>query len=129
MAWFKSYLSDRLQCVMVKGAQSGFRGVNTGIPQGSILGPLLFTVFINDLCNLPYCGKILKYVYTPMMRQYFAKAKKLPLLRKRLNVSLKKIVDHIEKDDLMLNIKKCKIMLFGTRKTNQKSKCTLDLQR
>ena len=63
--------------------------------------------------------EILKYVYTPMMRQYFAKAKKgkeIALVEKTLICEFKKIVDHIEKDDLMFNIKKCKIMLFGTRK-------------
>ena len=47
--WFKSYLSDRQQLIDVSGTFSSSSGINCGVSQGSILGPLLFLIYVNDM--------------------------------------------------------------------------------
>ena len=49
--WFKDYLSSRQQCVVLKGKQSDFLTIQSGAPQGSVLGPLLFLIYINDITH------------------------------------------------------------------------------
>ena len=49
ISWIKSYLSDRSQCVSINGTLSSFLSVKDGVPQGSILGPLLYTIFTNEV--------------------------------------------------------------------------------
>ena len=49
LVWFQNYLSDRTQCAAQEGIKSEFRRLTTGVPQGSILGLILFTLYINDI--------------------------------------------------------------------------------
>ena len=107
--WFKSYLKNRKQFVSILGFDSDLANVSFGVPQGSVLGPLLFLVYINDL------HQAIKYCTT----RHFAddtnlliKNSSLKQLKKHLNLDLRKLCNWLKANKISLNCSKTELILF-----------------
>ena len=61
LEWFKDYLFSLKATVSYNNCTSGVREIYTGVPEGSILGPLLFLIFFNDITDIINLAKIVKY--------------------------------------------------------------------
>ena len=108
--WFKSYLNNRMQSVKVGSTLSDLEPINIGIPQGSILGPLLFIIFVNDLPDSVICKTVMYADDTSLLI-----SSSDPLcLQNSLNLNMCRIASWFQKNHLTLNISKTKLMLFGT---------------
>ena len=122
--WFANYLKNRQQCTVIDSMYSGYGQVKVGVPQGSILGPLLFVCFINDLPNvIPDKSKVVLYADdTGIM----CKSKSIA----HLNNVLNKVVDNVDSwmstNKLTVNASKTKVMLFGSQRKIGNS--TLDIK-
>ena len=109
--WFKSYLLDRKQVVRIGTETSDYCTITSGVPQGSILGPLLFVLFINDLPNVLTKCRILMYADDTVM--YFSAADSQVIadtLTNELLLVNKWLIDN----NLFMHEGKTECMLFGT---------------
>ena len=61
LAWIAAFLRDRKQCVQINSVRSSFKRVCSGIPQGSVLGPLLFLIYVDDVDDVIHRAKLIKY--------------------------------------------------------------------
>ena len=86
--WFTSYLSNRKQYVSVNGHTSEYLNIACGVPQGSVLGPLLFLIYINDLPNL---SKHLRFCLFAGDTNIYFEAKDLEILQKIMNRELRHV--------------------------------------
>ena len=107
--WFKSYLTNRQQYVSINGFNSSSKIMHYGVPQGSVLGPLLFLIYINDL------HKSIKFCTT----HHFADdtnllyvGKSLKKIQKYVNFDLKFLCNWLKANKISLNASKTELIIF-----------------
>ena len=111
----KSYLDQRKQFVNFSGYESTCEKIDVGVPQGSVLGPLLFLVHINDLQNNTNL-KILNFADDTLLYRTFEKDTYLQD-NENLNFELQKVSNWLKENKLKLNIDKTRTILFHPGKS------------
>ena len=117
LIWFKSYLTNRAQYVEINGTCSNLISIGKGVPQGSILGPLLFIIFINDIHRSSKEFKFITYAddttlfsslssFIPDSNRSMANASET------INSEINKVTDWLIANKVSLNVNKTKFMVF-----------------
>ena len=109
-SWFKSYLSNRSQCVIINNHQSGLQNVDYGVLQGSVLGPLVFLLYINDIGSIPniefdpklFADDTNIFVYSPNVLDLTIKCQ----------CTINKLTDWMLANRLTINCDKTNYMIF-----------------
>ena len=113
--YVSSYISDRKQYVQVGQFQSNEQLINKGIPQGSVLGPLLFCLYINDIVDAVEADVVL----FADDAAFFVSAHTLLLLYSKLHKLLSDLSKYLKVNKLVPNISKSKLMFFSSRKCDE----------
>jgi hypothetical protein len=106
-------LTGRNQYVSINGINSSLKAISCGVPQGSVLGPLLFLLYINDL---PYCSNRLVFHLFADDTNIFFSPKNLDLIQTTLNIELKNVSQWLNANRLTLNIEKTNFVVFHSPK-------------
>lgn len=113
---FKSYLTDRKQAVKIKDYISEKATIKTGCPQGTVISPILFLIFLNDLCNLSINGEIISYADdTCLIFEGDTWEQTLNTASNGLNIVYGWLNSHL----LSLNIKKSTFLTFSITKADE----------
>ena len=124
-SWFSSYLNNRKQYVAINGFNSTLRVMKYGVPQGSVLGPLLFLIYINDL------NKAVKHSVTHHFADdtnFLYVSKSLKKIQKFMNLDLRYVCNWLKANKISLNAGKTEMLIFRDprRKINFDLKIKID---
>ena len=116
--WFRSYLTNRTQYTSVDGNNSICQPINYGVPQGSVLGPLLFLIFINDF---PKCTNLFKFTLFADDSTLSCNFNNTPrdLIFNSIENELSKVNSWLTTNRIKINADKSKFICFSYRKTLQ----------
>ena len=115
LKWFKSYLSDRKQIVKFYEYRSSMNTISCGVPQGSVLGPLLFLLYVNDIHR---SSTLLSFILFADDTNIFNSYSDINTLITTTNEELKKVAEWLRANKLSLNIKKLN-SLFSRQETKK----------
>ena len=107
--WFFSYLDNRKQFVSINGFESSHRNIKSGVPQGSVLGPLLFLIYINDLAFSVKHSTVHHFADDTNL---LCINKSLKTLYKNMNYDLRGITDWLNGNKISLNASKTEFVIF-----------------
>jgi hypothetical protein len=122
--WFKSYLTNRKQFVKFKLSKSSMQAIQCGVPQGSILGPLLFLVYINDLPQ--QCNSLHVTLYADDTSIVIS-GDNVAETTRRLNDKLARINNWFTSNKLIINTSKTNYMVLSTKPSIQNSNFNVKL--
>ena len=114
LKWFENYLNNRQQFVSVNDENSNMRFISKGVPQGSILGPLLFLIYINDLAT---CTNLLTLLFADDTT-FLISGKNIGEVIELLNIELKKISYWFRTNELSLHPSKTQFVIFSKNDEN-----------
>ena len=133
LQWFRSYLTDRKQFIKLENVTSDLRGLTVGVPQGSILGPLLFLIYVNDAYRASNSLKFIHFADDTTLSKNFSfflpegsSISRAQAIR-HINVELQKVYDWLCVNKLSLNVAKTRSMVFRNSKIATVSR-QLDLE-
>ena len=109
MDWFKKYITSRYQCVRHNNELSNKKEITCIVTQGSVLGLLLFLIYINDVCN---SSKLLSFILFADDTNLLMSHKNLHTLIDKINERLEKVSIWLKLNKLSLNLTKTNFMLF-----------------
>ena len=107
--WFTSYLSNRKQYVSILGFDSEIKSMPHGVPQGSVLGPLLFLIYINDLHAAIKHSKVYHFADDTNLLNIGSSCEKM---QKQINLDLKSLYKWLLANKISLNCSKTEIIFF-----------------
>ena len=111
--WFEPYLANHKQFVSINGFVSSNSSIASGVPQGSVLGPLLFLLYINDLhVAIKHCAVHHFADNTNLLIIY----KSLKRLNKLLNSDLKNLTNWLNANKISLNVSKTELIIFKPKR-------------
>ena len=123
LTWLTSYLTNRNQYVQIMDCKSKLEQVKCGVPQGSILGPLLFILYVNDMCKV---SRLLKAVVFADDTNLLCCGDDLEQLLDTVGIEMKKLQSWFDTNKLTLNLSKTKYIIFGNRPTNTDKNLTIN---
>ncbi|PIK60466.1 putative RNA-directed DNA polymerase from mobile element jockey-like [Apostichopus japonicus] len=112
--WMDSYLSKRLQYTSYKKTMSDYAEIRCGVPQGSILGPLLFIIYINDICHISNIAKTILFADDTSI---FFESNNLNTLHDIVSMELNQFNDWFATNKLSLNLDKTSYIVFNKSKS------------